>query len=239
MRSGQGVLKTSPVRIPARVLPQHMGVFATTGMGKSNFMKTFCASCMKEKKFGLLIVDPHGEYVSGGQVIDRRADQGPRPLHGGTGRPLDLHHPGESDRKKYGMNQPLPRLRRFPDRRPCHPPRSERSPSTTSSRRSRVPAGRRSSTSSSKVDPEIFPIKDPGASVIRQDALSIARSGTPWRGRSGSSSGTSRTSSTATGRSSGRRARPCRRSSATSTTTTSSSSTSPTWASGANSSSSR
>ncbi|MCU0628619.1 MAG: DUF87 domain-containing protein, partial [Methanoregulaceae archaeon] len=65
MRSGQDVIRDVTVRIPARVLPQHMGVFATTGMGKSNFMKTFCASCMKEKKFGLLIVDPHGEYVSG------------------------------------------------------------------------------------------------------------------------------------------------------------------------------
>ena len=67
MRSGQDIIRDVAVRIPARVLPQHMGVFATTGMGKSNFMKTFCASCMKEKKFGLLIVDPHGEYVSGGK----------------------------------------------------------------------------------------------------------------------------------------------------------------------------
>ncbi len=67
MRSGQDVIKDVAVRIPANVLPQHMGVFATTGMGKSNFMKTFCASCMKEQKFGLLIVDPHGEYVNGGK----------------------------------------------------------------------------------------------------------------------------------------------------------------------------
>ena len=47
-----------------------MGVFATTGMGKSNFMKVFAASCMRlaaggESKFGLLIVDPHGEYLKG------------------------------------------------------------------------------------------------------------------------------------------------------------------------------
>ena len=39
-------------------------------MGKSNFMKVFAASCMKrasskKSKFGLLIVDPHGEYIFG------------------------------------------------------------------------------------------------------------------------------------------------------------------------------
>ncbi|WP_048152753.1 ATP-binding protein [Methanolacinia paynteri] len=67
MRTGQEVLKDVPVSLHSSILPQHMGVFATTGMGKSNFMKTFCASCMKERKFGLLMVDPHGEYVAGGR----------------------------------------------------------------------------------------------------------------------------------------------------------------------------
>jgi len=43
MRTGQDVLHGVPVRIHSSVLPQHMGVFATTGMGKSNFMKVFCA----------------------------------------------------------------------------------------------------------------------------------------------------------------------------------------------------
>jgi len=51
-------------------MDHHMGIFATTGMGKSNFMKVFAASCMRlatknESKFGLLIVDPHGEYLKG------------------------------------------------------------------------------------------------------------------------------------------------------------------------------
>jgi hypothetical protein len=51
-------------------MDHHMGIFATTGMGKSNLMKVFAASCMrlaakKESKFGLLIVDPHGEYLKG------------------------------------------------------------------------------------------------------------------------------------------------------------------------------
>ena len=80
-----------------------MGVFATTGMGKSNFMKTFCASCMKMQKFGLLMVDPHGEYVRGGQ-----SSTGERTLglvHYSAGMDgLAVFTISESDRKKYSLN---------------------------------------------------------------------------------------------------------------------------------------
>ncbi len=103
MRTGQGVLRDVPVKIHSKVLPQHMGVFATTGMGKSNFMKTFCASCMKQQKFGLLMVDPHGEYVRGGQ-----SSTGERTLglvHYGAGKDgLAVFTISESDRKKYSLN---------------------------------------------------------------------------------------------------------------------------------------
>lgn len=63
--SGQRPIPELPVRIPAKILSQHMGVFATTGMGKSNFMKVFCASAISARQFGLLIIDPHGEYAAG------------------------------------------------------------------------------------------------------------------------------------------------------------------------------
>ncbi|MFA4824778.1 MAG: ATP-binding protein [Methanoregula sp.] len=103
MRTGQGVLKDIQVKIPSKVLPQHMGVFATTGMGKSNFMKTFCASCMKMQKFGLLVVDPHGEYVRGGQ-----SSTGERTLglvHYSAGMDgLVVFTISETDRKKYSLN---------------------------------------------------------------------------------------------------------------------------------------
>jgi hypothetical protein len=103
MRTGQGVLKDIKVKIPSSVLPQHMGVFATTGMGKSNFMKTFCASCMKMQKFGLLVVDPHGEYVRGGQ-----SSTGERTLglvHYSAGMDgLVVFTISETDRKKYSLN---------------------------------------------------------------------------------------------------------------------------------------
>jgi DNA helicase HerA-like ATPase len=69
LRNGSEVVEI-PVALHSVAMDHHMGVFATTGMGKSNFMKVFAASCMRlasreESKFGLLIVDPHGEYLRG------------------------------------------------------------------------------------------------------------------------------------------------------------------------------
>ena len=105
MRSGQDVIKDVAVRIPSNVLPQHMGVFATTGMGKSNFMKTFCASCMKEQKFGLLIVDPHGEYVNGGKSSTGDPTKGLVHYTNGRDGLAIFTIRGEADRKKYAMNR--------------------------------------------------------------------------------------------------------------------------------------
>ncbi|MDM7940949.1 MAG: ATP-binding protein [Methanothrix sp.] len=70
LRNGSRLVEEIPVALHSDTIDHHMGVFATTGMGKSNFMKVFAASCMRlavrgESKFGLLIVDPHGEYLNG------------------------------------------------------------------------------------------------------------------------------------------------------------------------------
>lgn len=70
LRNGSKTIEGIPVALHSDVMDHHMGIFATTGMGKSNFMKVFAASCMKlstlgKSKFGLLIVDPHDEYVAG------------------------------------------------------------------------------------------------------------------------------------------------------------------------------
>jgi DNA helicase HerA-like ATPase len=70
LRNGSRLVEEIPVALRSDVMDHHMGIFATTGMGKSNFMKVFAASCMKlaandKSKFGLLIVDPHGEYLKG------------------------------------------------------------------------------------------------------------------------------------------------------------------------------
>lgn len=70
LRNGSRLVEEIPVALHSTAVDHHMGVFATTGMGKSNFMKVFAASCMKlaargQSTFGLLIVDPHGEYLKG------------------------------------------------------------------------------------------------------------------------------------------------------------------------------
>ncbi len=105
MRTGQDVIRDVAVRIPASVLPQHMGVFATTGMGKSNFMKTFCASCMKAQKFGLLIVDPHGEYVGGGKSSTGEPTRGLVHYTNGRDGLAIFTIRDETERRKYGMNR--------------------------------------------------------------------------------------------------------------------------------------
>lgn len=70
LRNGSRLVEEIPVALHSEAMDHHMGVFATTGMGKSNFMKVFAASCMRlaaqgKSSFGLLIVDPHGEYLNG------------------------------------------------------------------------------------------------------------------------------------------------------------------------------
>jgi DNA helicase HerA-like ATPase len=68
LRSGDTVI---PVPLGIRgeeAFPHHVGVFATTGMGKSNLMKVLAASCLSTGTYGLLILDPHGEYHDGGSA---------------------------------------------------------------------------------------------------------------------------------------------------------------------------
>jgi len=170
MRSGQDVIKDVAVRIPAKVLPQHMGVFATTGMGKSNFMKTFCASCMKEKKFGLLIVDPHGEYVNGGKSSTGEPTKG--LIHYTNGREgLSVFTiRGEADRKKYGMNKLYLDYDdfRISDLSILHDLSQPQYDIIEALSRA---GGKEIIEFFENVDPEIFPIKDTGNQPLRENTL--------------------------------------------------------------------
>jgi hypothetical protein len=63
LRSGETVVDL-PVGIPGRTLASHVGVFATTGMGKSNLLQVLAARVMGANgRYGLLVVDPHGEHL--------------------------------------------------------------------------------------------------------------------------------------------------------------------------------
>jgi DNA helicase HerA-like ATPase len=62
LRSGETEVDFE-VGVPGRTLATHVGIFATTGMGKSNLMRVLAAGVMKANgRYGLLLVDPHGEY---------------------------------------------------------------------------------------------------------------------------------------------------------------------------------
>ncbi len=66
LRSGEKIIEGLDVGIEGKDTPSHVGVFATTGMGKSNLMKVLAASVMRHGGYGMLILDPHGEYYDGG-----------------------------------------------------------------------------------------------------------------------------------------------------------------------------
>jgi DNA helicase HerA-like ATPase len=62
LRSGETTVDV-PVGISGDSLAKHVGVFATTGMGKSNLMMVLAGAAMQANgRYGLLIIDPHGEY---------------------------------------------------------------------------------------------------------------------------------------------------------------------------------
>ena len=83
LRSGEKVVDI-PVGVHSKDFSSHVGVFATTGMGKSNLMKRLAASCLEDGSTGLLIFDPHGEYYDGGE-------EGRRGL---------IHHPESGENLK-------------------------------------------------------------------------------------------------------------------------------------------
>src|SRR5438105_3836368 len=80
-----------------RALAQHVGIFATTGMGKSNLLKVLAGSCLDSGHVGLLLLDPHGEYADGGAATHPDG----RPLRG------LLHHP-RRDRLHVYTSRPVP-----------------------------------------------------------------------------------------------------------------------------------
>ncbi len=95
LRSGDEALDDR-LGIDPRALSQHVGIFATTGMGKSNLLKVIAGSCLESGQVGLLVLDPHGEYADGASGV--HAD--------GTAHKGLLHHP-RSDRLDVYSSRPI------------------------------------------------------------------------------------------------------------------------------------
>jgi len=97
-----GFLRSGDEPLPDRLgldpkaLAQHLGIFATTGMGKSNLLKVLSGAALESGQVGLLVLDPHGEYADGG--ANTHPDGRP---HKGL-----LHHP-RSDRLHVYTSRPI------------------------------------------------------------------------------------------------------------------------------------
>src|ERR671930_841320 len=66
LRSGEDTIDLE-VGIRGETLVSHVGVFATTGMGKSNLMKVLAGQILSSRgRYAVLLFDPHGEYYEGG-----------------------------------------------------------------------------------------------------------------------------------------------------------------------------
>jgi uncharacterized protein len=71
LRSGEDTIDLE-VGIRGDTLTSHLGVFATTGMGKSNLMKVLAGTILESRgRYAFLLFDPHGEYLDGGGGVRR------------------------------------------------------------------------------------------------------------------------------------------------------------------------
>ncbi|HEX6207577.1 MAG TPA: ATP-binding protein [Actinomycetota bacterium] len=71
LRSGEDTIDLE-VGIRGETLTSHVGVFATTGMGKSNLMKVLSGTILESQgRYAVLLFDPHGEYLDGGGGVRR------------------------------------------------------------------------------------------------------------------------------------------------------------------------
>jgi DNA helicase HerA-like ATPase len=69
LRSGEDTIDLE-VGIHGDTITSHVGVFATTGMGKSNLMKVIAGQVLASQgRYATLLFDPHGEYLEGGSGL--------------------------------------------------------------------------------------------------------------------------------------------------------------------------
>ncbi len=62
LKSGRGVLELPVGIYGSKAITEHLGIFGTTGAGKSNLVKVLASSMINNQQYGLLIFDVHNEY---------------------------------------------------------------------------------------------------------------------------------------------------------------------------------
>lgn len=62
LKTGRGILKLPVGIYGAKAITEHIGIFGTTGSGKSNLVKVLAGSVIDSGSYGMLIFDVHNEY---------------------------------------------------------------------------------------------------------------------------------------------------------------------------------
>ncbi|CUH94156.1 hypothetical protein P22_0218 [Propionispora sp. 2/2-37] len=62
LKTGRNVLNLPVGIYGTKAIPEHIGIFGTTGSGKSNLVKVLASSAIHNNNYGLLIFDVHNEY---------------------------------------------------------------------------------------------------------------------------------------------------------------------------------
>lgn len=62
LKSGRGVLELPVGIYGSKAITEHIGIFGTTGSGKSNLVKVLAGSVIGSGNYGMLIFDVHNEY---------------------------------------------------------------------------------------------------------------------------------------------------------------------------------
>lgn len=62
LKTGRGILQLPVGIYGSKAITEHLGVFGTTGSGKSNLVKVLASSVIDSGSYGLLIFDVHNEY---------------------------------------------------------------------------------------------------------------------------------------------------------------------------------
>lgn len=62
LKTGRGVLDLPVGVYGSKAITEHIGIFGTTGSGKSNLVKVLASSVLDSANYGLLIFDVHNEY---------------------------------------------------------------------------------------------------------------------------------------------------------------------------------
>lgn len=62
LKTGRGVMELPVGIYGSKAITEHIGVFGTTGSGKSNLVKVLASSMIDNGNYGLLIFDVHNEY---------------------------------------------------------------------------------------------------------------------------------------------------------------------------------